>query len=1291
MQVCPNCQAENASDAQFCQQCGQPLERQCSNCSTLNEASAKFCKKCGANLHDSLDEIRLQALRQAVPEKLQGQVREASEAIEGQRKPVTILFADIVGSTAMAESLDPEEWKEIVSGAHQRVSDAVYRYEGTIAQLLGDGVLAFFGAPLTHEDDPVRALHAALGIQEAMEEYQDELHGLVDSFQMRVGINSGTVVIGQLGSDMHLEYLAIGDAVNLAARLQSAAQPGGILISEATARLSEGEFALGDAGVIEVKGVREPVQVYRVLRAAPGGKPGEVTPLVGRSDELQELEAAIRALRDGHGQIVVVTGDAGIGKSRLVEEIHARASGELHWLEGRSLSYGSGLSYWTITQLLLADLGLSEGEPEARIKVTLRKRVADLFEDQSAQVFPYLAHLLGLKLDREGEERIQALDGETMKHQTILAVGDYFERAAAHTPTVLAFEDLHWVDPSSLEVLEHLFSATDRSALMLLLITRVERDHRSWMTKVKAETDYGHRYTEIPLRRLTEEQSDALVGQLLQIQELPTSLHDLILSRSEGNPFYLEEIIRHLVDHGVIHRENGDWHFTEGIDEVIIPDTVQGVLLARFDRLEEQVRETLQLASVIGRSFLYRLLEAIAEAERHLETHLSQLQRVDLVREKARWPELEYIFKHSLTQEAAYHSLLLERRKTFHLKVGEAIEELFADRQEEFYGLLAHHFEAAGVNDKAIDYLLKAGDRGRQQEAHQEAIEFYQRALKLLPETGEDERTERTWFKLGLIYQLNFDYDAALEANEHAFALSQRKKGKLAQAARRPPGDPPRILRQAFIDPVRSLDPAIGFWYTDTLIQNHLFTGLARIDSEMNVVPDIARSWEVTEGGTRYLFHLRDDVYWTNGEPVTAQDVEWAWKRNLSPETASPSASLISDVAGARAYHTGEESNPDSVGIQALDDHTFEVRLDKPLAYFLYLVAQPVAFPLPRKIIEQNGDEWWKPEHIVSHGPFQLVKFGKDWGELARSSEYSGDFPGNLDGLRWQVNGNQGELIDAYREGKLDVIHPVYRGLDPEDIPVSEKVRMPIFSVLYMMLHPGKPPLDDVRVRKALIHALDLEKLGGIEGSLGPAAEGGGVIPPGMAGYSPDLGLRHDLARARELLAEVGFSTEAGFSQDAPLSLIVHQGRSVIMEEIARQWKESLGVSSTIHHWPAVADLEDFDEVHVVIAGWSADYPDPDNFLTKSHAYRDLISMGWKRAAFGELIERAATTADRPRRLAMYREADRLLVEEEAVVVPLYYGDQVWLYLVKPWVSNYIHDARGGIHYTQIMLGDPGA
>ncbi len=757
-QVCSDCSFENLLDAKFCQQCGYQFVIICPKCSETIDPDARFCKNCGAEIEIAKNhqkEASLQELRQTAPKGLQEKVRLAISQIDDERKPVTILFVDLVGSTSKAEKMDPEEWKEVVTGAHRRLSEAIYRYEGTVAQLLGDGLLAFFGAPITHEDDPSRAVHAGLAIQESIKEYAQELAGYVDDFHVRVGINTGTVIMGDIGEGLHVEYLAVGDAVNVASRVESAARPDSVWLGEDCARLVISEFELKDQGEIQVKGKAESLRLYEVVgriseKESHRKAKYKASIFVGRESEKQQLQAALLDLCKGHGQIVTIIGEAGIGKSRLVEELRSFAArydeinesdrdeillvkpASLRWLEGCSLSYGSSLSFWAITKLLLADLGLKEGAPEARVDLALRKRTKDLFAKDARKVLPFLVNLLGLRLEGDSEDLIQSLDGESLRRETLSAIYEYFFRLAEEKPTVLIFEDLHWADPSSIKALEVLLPLADRTPLMILCPMRIERDHASWGIHLLAETNYAHRYTKVSPQKLSNIESDQLVDGLIGMSDLPERVHHFVMKRSEGNPLYLEEVIKHLVEGEYMVEGRDTWLMTMDIGEIGVPDTLQGLLLARIDRLEEDVRRTLQLASVIGRSFMYRLLEAISGVERELDDQLSQLQRADLVRENARLPELEYIFKHSLTQEAAYNSLLVERRKEFHQKVGEVIEMQFQERAEEFTGLLAHHWERAGRPEKAIQYLLRAGARARRLHANLEALGYYNRAVDLM-------------------------------------------------------------------------------------------------------------------------------------------------------------------------------------------------------------------------------------------------------------------------------------------------------------------------------------------------------------------------------------------------------------------------------------------------------------------------------------------------------------------------------------------------------------------------------
>lgn len=629
---CPNCSHQNRPEARFCENCGQPLERVCPNCGVTVGPSAKFCSNCGHALDQ--DEARaraaqptrtqsLDALRQTTPKAMAGKILAEREQLEGERKMVTALFADIVGSTALAESMDPEDWRDIVTGAHQRVSEAVYRYEGTIAQLLGDGVLAFFGAPLAHEDDPERAIRAALDILDSIHAFGDDLKssGKVQDFDMRVGLNTGLVVVGNIGSDLHMEYLAVGDTVNLAARVQTAARPNCVLVTDDTYRMAPGLFEFHDEGEIEVKGKRAPVHVYSVRGEQWGGERrrgmgGLDSPLVGREREFSTLVQRVREVRNGQGSIVSLVAEAGLGKSRLVAEwrkavLADDAAGPIHWFEGRCVSYGSSVAHHLSTDLVRSVIGAPPGSSMEATQTALRTTLQGLMGDEMGEVYPYIGHLLGLTLEEEYSARVKYLEGQALQAKYVAAFKRLLETTAADAPTVMVFEDVHWADPSSVELGVQVLPIVTEIPLVVVLVSRPDKESPGWRMIDLAREVAGAGALELHLAPLTEEDSRTLASNLLRVTALPDEIRKLILGKAEGNPFFVEEVIRMLIDEEQIVPENGHWTVVGDLRKLDIPDTLQGVLMARIDRLPEEAKRTLQVASVIGRQFHSNILEEV--------------------------------------------------------------------------------------------------------------------------------------------------------------------------------------------------------------------------------------------------------------------------------------------------------------------------------------------------------------------------------------------------------------------------------------------------------------------------------------------------------------------------------------------------------------------------------------------------------------------------------------------------------------------------------------------------------
>ena len=616
--------------------------------------------------------------------------------VREERKVLTAVFADVVGSTALAERLDPEDVKLVLGEAIARIVGEVESLGGHVKDLAGDGVLAFFGAPTTREDDAERALRCALRIVGEMEEYAREVRRGwgAEGFGVRVGAATGAVVVGEVGAGSRVEYAAFGDTVNIAARLQSAAEPGSVLADDATHRAVEGLFDWGERLELDLKGKSEAVAAWPVHGVAAEGRtqrglPGVETRLVGRSRELGLGREALEALRAGRGGVLVVSGDAGIGKTRLLNELRELAEREgSSWLEGRCVSYGESLPYWPFRDLLRGEwIGAGAEEPELRVRVGLRRRLEQLFDGKADELYPYLGGLLEVALEHEAAARTSELSPEALQWRTFEVVGQLFARLTESAPLVLAFEDLHWADATSVLLLEQLLSLAEEAPVLLVLSLRPERDHGSWALREHAGREFPHLLREIDLgplgRRLeaspakpaTPGQEQGADGELLAAlvapATLPAELELRVLEAAEGNPFFLEELVRSLADVGALVRVDEGWRFDHAV-EVEVPPTVEKAILARLDRLSAPARELVTAASALGRTFALPLLEGVLGELP--EDALHELQRLDLLREGRRWPQPEYRFKHALIQEAAYGTMLSDARRDLHRKAAEWLE-----------------------------------------------------------------------------------------------------------------------------------------------------------------------------------------------------------------------------------------------------------------------------------------------------------------------------------------------------------------------------------------------------------------------------------------------------------------------------------------------------------------------------------------------------------------------------------------------------------------------------------------
>ena len=591
---------------------------------------ARFCASCGQALTESStgDEAAHARLIAAAPAPLISKMRAAR--LTGERKPVTALFVDVVGSTSLAERTDPEDWTVIINEAFDLMSRAVFHYEGTIAQLQGDALLAFFGAPIAHEDDPERAIFAALDMLESIEEFARQLKATQGiEFNIRAGLNSGPVMVGNVGSDLRYEYTALGDAVNVAARMQTAAQPGTILITEMTRRLTGDNFELEDLGDIAVKGKAEPVHAFRVLgrKAAPARRRGLESvgldsPMVGRDEPLARLLGQLDVVRGGHGRVAFVVGEPGIGKSRLLAELKRAvlASDDAPtWLEGKCVSYGRNLPYHLLIDLVRSIVGISFAAQVDEARRTLDTRLAEIFADdpaEAADTGTYLAHFLGLPL--RGDEQVRTeLDRDVLQGRYVAAVHRVLRGLAARGPIVLVLEDLHWADPASIDVARQIMPLAAQLPILVVGALRAETDSAGWGLMDTTREFFGDRVTEIRLEPLSDADSRTLVSNLLEIESLPEAVRNVIMARAEGNPFFVEEVVRMLIERGVIVAQGDRWVATDEVSAVEIPESLHGLLLARIDQLPDAAKRSLRIAAVIGRQFPVRVLaRVVGESDR---------------------------------------------------------------------------------------------------------------------------------------------------------------------------------------------------------------------------------------------------------------------------------------------------------------------------------------------------------------------------------------------------------------------------------------------------------------------------------------------------------------------------------------------------------------------------------------------------------------------------------------------------------------------------------------------------
>jgi class 3 adenylate cyclase/tetratricopeptide (TPR) repeat protein len=776
---CSNCEHENAVQAKFCEQCAAPLERVCAHCGSQVSITARFCSQCGHPLSHAADEPRFASPKSYTPQHLADKILASRAALEGERKQITVLFADIKGSMELFANRDPEAAQNVFDPVLERMIEAVHRYDGTVNRVMGDGIMALFGAPIAHEDHAVRACYAALRMQETVKRYADEVqrsHGV--EVTIRIGLDSGEIVVCAISNDLHMDYTVVGQTANLAARLEQIANAGSVFTTADTLRLAEGYIAMKPLGLVPVRGLPNPIEVYEVtgvgdartrLQVAAGRG---LTRFVGRDLELEQLRRAQQLAGQGHGQVVAIIGEAGVGKSRLVHElVHSQHTADWLVLESNSASYGHATPYLPVIDLLRDYFKINVHDSTQSIREKVTGKILALDSSLQDAIPPVLDLLDSL----DDEDPFRSLDLAEHRQYTYRAVVRLLLSESRVQPVVAVFEDLHWNDLLTLGLLNEVVVAAQYARLLLVVCYRPEyRDE--WRNRPN--------YRQLRLDPLASESLADFLQALLGSAPTLDALKSFLVERASGNPFFVEEIVRTLVDNGVLEGRRGNYRLARPFSSIEVPPTVQAVLAARIDALPPADKHLLEEAAVIGHDVPFTLLQAICGlAEDKLRGLLDGLQAAEFLYPTQLFPDLEYTFKHSLTHDVTYSGVLHERRREIHARVMNAIEKLYADRLGEQVERLAHHAVRGELKEKAVHYLRQAGGRAAARSALSDARTWFEQALDVLKSLPESQAVMEQGFEIRLelrpvLRQLG-EVRQMLEHLREAEAISERLKDDL--------------------------------------------------------------------------------------------------------------------------------------------------------------------------------------------------------------------------------------------------------------------------------------------------------------------------------------------------------------------------------------------------------------------------------------------------------------------------------------------------------------------------------
>ena len=781
---CPKCQFENPDDSLFCGDCGASLEMSCPNCGSIPSSGFKFCNKCGHDLRKPLEKLpidlsfdqKIEKIQKYLPKGLTEKILSQRERIEGERKQVTVMFCDLVEYTLLTEKLGPEGTYQLMDEIYEMLIHEVHRYEGTVNEMTGDGILALFGAPITLEDAPQRAVRSALSIQREMARIAVEKK---TNLQMRIGIHTGTVVVGTLGNDLRVDFKAVGDTVNLAARLEQLAQPGSILISDSTHRQTEGFFRFEAMGEKAVRGIKESISVYSLLGTGKSRSRFEaraergLTRFVGRGRDLEILWDCFERVRKEKGQALSIVAEAGMGKSRILYEFRkSLANEDVTFLEGRCVSYGQNVPYLPIIDVLKDNFRIEPGDSPREISEKVKQgwqQIQSIADSSTDVTIPYLLELFSVE---NGFDALKDMDPEIKRRKTVEVLKNLILKGSQMRPLVIAIEDLHWIDKTSEESLNILLENIPGARVFLIFTFR-----SNYLPPWGAKTYYS----QITLNRLSNRESLDMTRAFLGADEIEEDLAGLILEKTEGVPFFIEEFTRSLQESGAVKKTDGQCHLESDFPQFSIPETLHDLLMARVDRLPEGAKEILQIGAVIEREFSWDLLEAVSDLEEmEILSQLSHLKEAELVFERGIFPQVNYIFQHAMTRELVYNSLLDAKRKAYHLSIGRAMENLFSDRLDEHSPMLALHFSQGGDSERGYTYHHTAGNLAAGSYANREAMDHFREAWRLIEEMAEDpsadEKRLDTAIRLAEVMETLGEFEPTLTLLEEVLKSSAGKE-----------------------------------------------------------------------------------------------------------------------------------------------------------------------------------------------------------------------------------------------------------------------------------------------------------------------------------------------------------------------------------------------------------------------------------------------------------------------------------------------------------------------------------